>query len=87
MSDSEIVIGLLDSLVDEDYERGRRYKAHSRRRILPSESDHRTNNGSLSPEFQTHARYGSRSPEISSRNDKSSSQSPQIGSRTIRRAL
>ena len=51
----EIVIGLLDSLVDEDYERGRRYKAHSRRRILSSESDsdHRINNGSRSPEFQT----------------------------------
>ncbi|XP_065584556.1 uncharacterized protein LOC136043572 isoform X1 [Artemia franciscana] len=86
MSDSEIVIGLLDSLVDEDYERGRRNKAHSRRRILSSESDsdHRTNSGSRSPEFQTHARYGSRSPQISSRNDKSSSRSPQIGSRTIR---
>ena len=54
MSDSEIVIGLLDSLVDEDYERGRRNKAHSRRRILSSESDHRTNSGSRSPEFQTH---------------------------------
>ena len=57
MSDSEIVIGLLDSLVNEDYERGRRNKAHSRRRILSSESDsdHRTNSGSRSPEFQTHA--------------------------------
>jgi len=79
MSDSELVIGLLDNLVDEDYDRerrGRQYKAHSRRRILSSESDSDQTNGSRSPEFQTRARYGSRSPEISSRNEKSCSRSP-----------